>query len=107
MKPATAHDIELWLFDQGGWVAAQRLCDRFDVCDRRVRLLAEGAGWLVSRPGGYIHQYHATTEEIKAYCEPKKSHAAKEYRNARLVERNHRQLRRPYPVATDGQPSLL
>jgi hypothetical protein len=104
---ATPDLIEAWLWQQGGWVSCDRICERWEVSDRRLRLL--GAHFLVSRNGGYIHYTHATQEEINAWRGPLRSHAVSELRKINTVMRNRREGRLPEGIVPPGatiQPSL-
>lgn len=106
MTPPTANSVECWLFDQGGWVSSDHICTRWQICERRLRLL--GVGFLISRPGGgYIHRYHATPDELEAYCGPKWAHGVGELKNVKLLRKLYRERRRPYPVDQFNDPILL
>jgi hypothetical protein len=96
MLPATPDNVERYLFERGGWVSAVDLMHHWDLSERGLRRML--AGVAVAGERGYIHTYHATTEEVEAYCGPKHKHAITEFKTVRQARLNHQRRRQPNPA---------
>ena len=83
-----AREIEAFLLLSGGWVSTRRICERFDIPERRLRQAEDRQGLLddfavsstCSKESGYIHHKFLPTEQWLPIKHRLRRHAISELR---------------------------